>query len=137
MVSGRKEGSNFIFPQAKEYKTPYDRFLKGFKRVLKTDPRVREVLATMGLSAVDFGSHSFRKGAVTFCLGGMMAGPNAVIVFIRAGWTLNGVEARYALYDKVGDQFCGRCVAMLPLDRADFASLPPSPFLNACPKCTF
>jgi len=41
----------------------------------------------------DIGTHSIRKGAATYCLG--MEGPNPVMVYLRAGWSLGNVQNRY------------------------------------------
>jgi hypothetical protein len=130
MLSGFASGSPFVFGSEA---TAYNRFTTGFQRVLKENPSVLDFLDANGFSFDDFGAHSFRKGAVTASLSGVLGGPNAVTVFIRAGWTLNGVESRYALFDKSGDQFLGRVVAGLPLESVKFGSFPPH-FKDAPPE---
>ena len=49
-------------------------------------------------------------------------------VYRRAGWVLPGILDTYLRYDSAGDHFVGRTVCGLPLDRAEFAILPP--FIN-------
>lgn len=72
-----------------------------------------------------YGTHSIRKGAGTYAPGGSTISPSIVSVCLRCGWSLGGVQDRYLRYAAAGDQFLGRVVAGLPLDNANFASLPP------------
>ena len=124
MVNGSAEGSKHLFG-TQQTNAVYERFQKGFKRVLEGSEDIVAMLEEMEYDVDDFGAHSFRKGAVTACLGGVLGGPSPSSVFIRAGWTLNGVESRYALFDKSGDQFLGRVAAGLPLDRVEFGAIRP------------
>ncbi|RHZ01932.1 hypothetical protein DYB37_013815, partial [Aphanomyces astaci] len=71
------------------------------------------------------GTHSLRKGAATFAIGGSTSGPSIVNVCIRCGWSIGSVVERYVHYDGAGDQYVGRVVAGLPIDSGDFAALPP------------
>lgn len=81
-------------------------------------------LLTMGLVLVDIGSHSFRKGIATF-LSGMPGGPSPISIYLRAGWSLGPVQARYILGGGGGDQLCGRAATGTSLNDAAFADLPP------------
>ena len=47
-------------------------------------------MVSLGIIAFDIGTHSFRKGVATF-VAGCVAGPSAISIFLRAGWSL-GVE---------------------------------------------
>ncbi|KAF0730075.1 hypothetical protein AaE_009325 [Aphanomyces astaci] len=71
------------------------------------------------------GTHSLRKGAATYAIGGSTSGPSIVNVCIRCGWSIGSVVERYVHYDGAGDQYVGRVVAGLPLDSGGFAVLPP------------
>jgi len=46
----------------------------------------------------DLGTHSYRKGAATYALG--VEGPNPVMVYLRAGWSLGNVQNRYIFQSK-------------------------------------
>ncbi|KAE9073512.1 hypothetical protein PF010_g25041 [Phytophthora fragariae] len=72
-----------------------------------------------------YGTHSIRKGVATFACSGTTGGPSIASVCLRVGWSLGGVQDRYIRYESAGDQYLGRVVAGLPLNRADFAVLPP------------
>ena len=61
----------------------------------------------------------------TFACSGSTGGPSIVSVCLRCGWSLGGVQDRYLRYEAAGDQFLGRVVAGLPLNKPDFALLPP------------
>ena len=66
----------------------------------------QEMIA-MGLSMSDIGTHSFRKG-VASVLSGFPGGPQAVSIWLRAGWSLGAVQGRYIFAGSGGDQFVGR-----------------------------
>ena len=71
------------------------------------------------------GSHSIRKGAATYCSSGTTASPASAAVHLRAGWTLGGVQDTYLRYDSAGDMHVGRTVCGLPVNKTNFAMLPP------------
>lgn len=54
-----------------------------------------------------------------------MDGPNAVQVYLRAGWSLGNVQDRYLFSGTGTDQLCGRCACGLPLNSLQFGALPP------------
>eukprot|EP01031_Cornospumella_fuschlensis_P037496 gene37496-45536_t len=68
-----------IFPGA-----PYDSYSKWLILALQH-------LANLGNAATDFGTHSFRKGVVSYS-GGFLGGPGIIAIFLRAGWSLGGVQ---------------------------------------------
>ena len=65
----------------------------------------------------------------TFVCSGSTHGPSIISVCIRCDWSIGGVQDRYLRYENAGDQFLGRVVAGLPMDKPEFAILPPH-FLN-------
>jgi hypothetical protein len=79
---------------------------------------------TLGAEKKQLGTHSVRKGAATYCAG-MINGPSAVQVFLRAGWSLGNVQDRYLFAGAGGDQLTGRVLCGLPFNDSLFASLPP------------
>ncbi|KAH9159544.1 hypothetical protein LEN26_002289, partial [Aphanomyces euteiches] len=52
-------------------------------------------------------------------------GPQAVQVWLRAGWSLGSVQSRYIFQGSGGDEFIGRAATCLDVNDASFASLPP------------
>ena len=54
-------------------------------------------------------------------------GPSISSVCIHAGLTMGTVKDVYMQYLSLGDQFVGRCLAMLPLLWMEFVSPPPPP----------
>lgn len=70
------------------------------------------------------GTHSIRKGSVTYLLS-LLDGPSAIMVYLRAGWSLGNVPDRYIHAGTGSDQLVGRAIALLPLHSSDFAILGP------------
>lgn len=54
----------------------------------------------VGVSPSDTSSHSLRKGAASYCAS-MIDGPNPVMIFLRAGWTLGDTKDRYLFQGKM------------------------------------
>jgi hypothetical protein len=77
-----------------------------------------------GYSRKDLGTHSIRKGAVSY-VSGLPGGPPDASICIRAGWTMGKIKDIYMRYISVGDQFVGRSLTLLSLLREDFADSPP------------
>jgi hypothetical protein len=98
------------------------RYANMFRKVLESNDD--DFDAIYGCNKNDLGTHSHRKGAATFLLG-IVDGPNACAVYIRAGWSLGNTQDRYILGGAGEDQLCGRILSGLPLDSEDFAILPP------------
>ncbi|OQR83456.1 hypothetical protein THRCLA_23146 [Thraustotheca clavata] len=61
-------------------------------------------MTDLGNVGADVGSHSFRKGVASF-LSSCSGGPQAVSVWLRAGWNLGAVQGRYIFQGSGGDQF--------------------------------
>lgn len=64
------------------------------------------------------------SGASTY-LTSIPGGPSVSSICIRGGWSMGNVRDRYFKYMEAGDQFVGRCLALLPLSDVAFASSPP------------
>lgn len=60
-------------------------------------------LAIAGLIAFEIGTNSFRKGVATY-VAGSPAGPSAISIYLRAGWSLGAVTSRYIFAGQGGDQ---------------------------------
>ncbi len=71
-------------------------------------------IQNFGYARNEIGTHSIRKGAVSY-LSATPGGPQAASVCVRAGWTMGKVRDIYMRYVESGDQFVGRCLAVLPL----------------------
>lgn len=96
------------------------RFSQRLKKALKAID-----LGQYGVASKDFGTHSFRKGAATYCLNGSTAAPSYSAVNLRAGWKFGGVQDTYVRYEAAADQFVGRVVCGLPLFSPLFAVVAP------------
>ncbi|KAH9104699.1 hypothetical protein LEN26_014929 [Aphanomyces euteiches] len=103
-----------LFPGSKQK----DRFGKCLVKLLVGDNDGKK-------SRRSYGTHSIRKGVTTFACSGSTVGPSLVSVCLRCGWSLGDVMERYIRYESAGDPYLGRVVAGLPLDKRQFALLPP------------
>ena len=83
-----------------------------------------EELQAMGFKKQDIGTHSIRKGAVSY-LASLVGGPPAASTCIRAGWTMGKVRDIYMRYVASGDQFVGRSLSLLPIMGIKFGASPP------------
>lgn len=100
----------------------YSHFSTSFKKWMK---RVLDTLAQWVVTVMEWGTHSFRKGAATFCCSGSSAGAHISAVSNRCAWKQPGVQDTYLIYADAGDQVVGRIVCGLPLDSVNFSILPP------------
>jgi hypothetical protein len=87
-------------------------------------------VARLGYIRGDIGSHSIRKGSVSY-LASLPGGPPAAAVSIRAGWTMGKIKDIYMRYVTSGDEFVGRCLSLLSVLRTDFGISPPH-FISDC-----
>jgi hypothetical protein len=71
------------------------------------------------------GTHSERKGAMSYVSSGSTCSPSSETIHLRSGHSLGNVDDKYYSLQKAGDQYCGRVVAGLPISQAEFAILPP------------
>ena len=97
--------------------------MNRFSEVLKKLVTVFEDCQRYVHDLCGVGSHSNRKGAVTFCFN--FAWVTAVNVYLRAGWTLGNVQDRYIIGGAAGDQRVGRVVCGNPTTDLRFGALPP------------
>lgn len=96
-----------------------------FSRILKNilNEHKAEVNA-FGFEVDEIGTHSIRKGASSY-LTSLPGGPPAAASSLRGGWTMGNVKDRYFKYQEAGDQYVGRCLALLPMLSVDLATSPP------------
>lgn len=80
-------------------------------------------LESYGIKKEDVGTHSLRKGLITY-LCGIPGGPSIVSICKRAGWSL-GVKDRYIFLAGGDDEVCGRAACGLDHNSTKFAVLPP------------
>ena len=78
----------------------------------------------LGFEVTDIGTHSIRKGAISY-LASLPGGPPIAAVCIQVGWTMRNIRDIHMRYVSSGDQFVGQCLSMLPLLRTEFGSSPP------------
>ena len=83
-----------------------------------------EKVNTLGFSVWDIGTHSIRKGAVSY-LASLVGGPPMASTCIRAGWTMGRVRDIYMRYVASGDQYVGRLLCLLPILSIKFGASPP------------
>ena len=67
-------------------------------------------VSELGVNPKMIGTHSIRKGAVTYMLS-LPGGPSISSVCIQAGWTMGTVKDIYMRYLSSVDQFVGRYLA--------------------------
>jgi hypothetical protein len=112
-----QSSEGLLFPGQKQE----SRFSVMLQKVLEKNwPEVN----TLGFHEGDIGTHSIRKGAVSY-LASLPGGPPAASTCIRAGWTMGKVKDVYMRYVSSGDEFVGRCLSLLSLLRTDFGVSPP------------
>lgn len=109
--------ADYLFPG----KDQSCRFSTILTNVLK---QKTDEVCLLGFVVSDLGTHSIRKGAVSY-LASLPGGPPVASVCIRAGWTMGKMKDIYMRYVTSGDQFVGRCLSLLPVLRAEFACSPP------------
>ncbi|OQR84415.1 hypothetical protein ACHHYP_13400 [Achlya hypogyna] len=83
---GHREGSSRLPFGA----NPQARFTTWLHTLVKSDS---DAAREMGISKGDIGTLSFRKGMATF-VSSMPGGPQAVHVWLRAGWSLGSIQSR-------------------------------------------
>jgi hypothetical protein len=81
------------------------------------------------LNLFGLGCHSLRKGSITFASTGTPDTVPWAAVQVRSRWKTSGpdgtIHRRYVKFSSSGDQLVGRILALLPLQKIEFASLPP------------
>ena len=71
----------------------------------------------------DLGLHSIRKGVATH-IASLPGGPPPAAVCLCGGWSMGQVKDIYFHQTQGGDEFVGRCVALLNMMNGDFAVSP-------------
>ena len=104
----------------------YERFNIIFLEIVG-HPKYRQIFIALGISTEDFGTHSIRKGSVTFIASGCTTCPPIACIFLRANWAMPGVMNCYIKYESAGDQFTGKCVSRSSRMSTEF-SISPSYF---------
>jgi hypothetical protein len=111
--------------------SPDGRFFPGHgqssrfsKIMMKTIDDNWDKVASLGYARKDLGTHSIRKGAVSY-VSSLPGGPPDASICIRAGWTMGKIKDIYMRYISAGDQFVGRSLTLLSLLREDFGVSPP------------
>ena len=79
-----------------------------------------EQTALFGALAAMFGSHSNRKGAVTYLCNAIVSGVSIISIFMRAGWSISKQHNPYFHQGDGGDHYSGRSVAGLNVLSYDF-----------------
>jgi len=74
-----------------------------------------------GYETKDIGSHSWRKCASTHLNCGSTGGPTAAAACIRTGHSMGTNRDVYIMGEASSDQVCGRIMAGLPINLAEFA----------------
>ena len=98
-------------------------FSKGLDRMLRK-MEAEGQLARFGKCKGDIGTHSIRKGAITY-LSSLPGGPSSASICLRAGWTMGRVKDTYIKFAEAGDEFAGRSLCMANILTTDFAQSPP------------
>lgn len=101
-----------LFPGA----TPERKFCDALSIVME---RISGFSAAGRSLLQNIGAHSIKKGAITF-LNGILGGPNAIAIELRADHHIGDVRSRYIFESVSQDMYIGRCLAMLPLHNVDF-----------------
>ena len=96
----------------------YNRYSKIFLTVISEN---MHELGKLGVKEGDLGTHSSRKGVVTYVASGCTVSPPIIAIFLRAGWVLGGVKDKYFKHEKAADQYVGRCAACLDQNDKRFA----------------
>ncbi len=111
-------GASPLFPGSSQY----DRFTSTMKDLHDEFKKTFDCLRL-------YGTHSFRKGAATYCSSGSTSCPSHSAICLRCGWKQPGVQDTYLVYAAAGDQFVGRTVCGLPVNAPEFAIIAPH-FVN-------
>ena len=63
----------------------------GRFRIITSSWKNAAAIQRLGIEPKDFGVHSIRKGAATYCCNGTTAGAAFPAVYVRAGWYMGGI----------------------------------------------
>ena len=119
-----------LFRGGGEEKAASARFWSVLKKLYQEHA---DELDEMGYHVSDLGTHSVRKGAITYLTSGTTDGPSSIAACIRGGWSMGRMLNVYCLYERAGDHLCGRILSGLPTLSPDFAVLPPDFYVLKAP----
>ena len=117
LASGEK------FLDGKYQRGRYRKLLSQIYEIIGDDAEI-EFELHFGANVNELGTHSHRKGSVSFLLA-IIDGLNPVAVYIRANWSLGNTQDRYVMGGPGEDELCGRLLAFLDMRKESFATLPP------------
>jgi hypothetical protein len=125
---GLRFSCGFTFKQSRGYKlfpgsakSQATRAGRILQMVLKEHEA--EVLAMGYDKTSNLGLHSIRKGVATH-IASLPGGPPPAATCLRGGWSMGQVKDIYFHQTQGGDEFVGRCVALLNMMNGDFAVSP-------------
>ena len=87
----------------------YERFTRIFLEIVG-HPKYPQIFIALGIPPEYFGTHSIRKGAVTFVGNGCTTCTPIASICLRANWSMPGVMNSYIKYETAGNHFMGKCV---------------------------
>ena len=87
-------------------------------------PKYRQIFISSGMPPEYFGTHSIRKGEVTFVATGCTTCPPIAPICFRANREMPDVMNRYIKYESTGDQFTVKCVSGRSSLSTEFAIIP-------------
>eukprot|EP00960_Hanusia_phi_P072503 767803-Hanusia_phi.AAC.5 len=111
----------YTFTQRQRYQETTNRF-PGIEQKQRFCQLQQRIIIGKGMNKADWegiGSHSFRKGSITYLLG-MPGGPCAISVYLRAAWSLGTTQDRCITGGEGNDNFCGRILAGNNLKKESF-----------------
>ncbi len=101
-------------------------YSKDLKQVLQEDKELFASLIHHGADPANLASHTMRKAAATHPSFATTSGPTETAIDFCAGWSRGtGARETYMKGHATADHTLGRFLAGLPLDREEFAFLPP------------
>ena len=116
-VNTQQSFTDPLFPGTDQH----ERFGDALHRLMRElEPQIN----LLGYQIHDIGTHSIRKGAVSY-LASLVGGPPAAAVCIRSGHSMGQVKDIYMRYIQAGDEFVGRCLSLAPILSDTFGNSPP------------
>ena len=109
----------------------YERFNRIFLEIVG-HTKYRHRFISFVIPPEDFGTHSIRKGSVTFVATGCTTCPPIASIFLRANWEMSGVMNRYIKYKSASDQFRGKFVSGRSRMSTEFAIIPAYFYFTSC-----
>lgn len=126
---GLLNGQDKLFPGSNQY----ERFIKVFHKAISDN---EDTFQGLGVEEGSLGSHSCRKGDITFLSSGCTVSPPMASICLRAFWSMGPVKGRYIHYEKSGDQFVGRAFTGISLLTKEFGISPSHSNFHNSPEGT-